>query len=289
MKGGFWRNFMVRYPEINTQHKKMLRVHDKIAEVRQALEQSGNMGLYDDIGYEDLLRGQSNDTYWHGLFGGIYLTDVRARIYAYLIRAQQAAEHALYGDEDWIRPETTDFDCDSIQELLIEGNALNLYIDLADGGSIFEWDLRKHNYNLASTLSRRPEGYHQTLKDFEDKRRAQAEAAGMSASGGPAGSPSSQGEVRVKEAGLDRYLNYDPYRRGCMIDHFIGPGTTLEAFSKAKYDEEGDFIYGAYEAELEPVGSDVLHVILQRDGHITTETGRRPVRVTKRLIRKAGS
>ena len=37
MKGGFWRNFLAKYPEINTQHKKMLRVHDKIAAARQKL------------------------------------------------------------------------------------------------------------------------------------------------------------------------------------------------------------------------------------------------------------
>ena len=54
---------------------------------------------------------------------------------------------------------------------MIEGNALNLYIDLADGGSIFEWDLRKHNYNLASTVSRRLESYHQTLREYEERRR----------------------------------------------------------------------------------------------------------------------
>src|SRR6266568_4034077 len=30
MRGGFWRNFLVRYPEINNQHKKMLRIHDAV-------------------------------------------------------------------------------------------------------------------------------------------------------------------------------------------------------------------------------------------------------------------
>ena len=28
LHAGFWRNFLVKYPEVNTQHKKMLRVHD---------------------------------------------------------------------------------------------------------------------------------------------------------------------------------------------------------------------------------------------------------------------
>ncbi len=289
MKGGFWRNFLAKYPEINTQHKKMLRVHDKIAAAREKL---GNNADNMDIGQEDLWRSQSNDTYWHGLFGGVYMTDIRVRVQGHMIQAQQAAERVLYGDQDWVDYEITDFDCDTLQELLVEGNALNLYIDLADGGSIFEWDLRKHNYNLASTVSRRPEAYHEMLKEVEAKRRAGKGAGEQQVQGGEneeEESLSPHETMRVKEAGLDRYLNYDPYRRACAIDHFIGPGTSLEAFIHANYNEEGDFVTGSYEAELEPVGNNALHVVLGRDGHVNTETGRRPVRVSKRLTIKPGS
>ena len=110
IRGGFWRNFMAKYPEINDQHKKMLRVHDKIAEARNRPETSpGDTGLIEE-GREDLWRGQSNDTYWHGLFGGIYMTDVRVRVQAHLLRAQQAAERVLYGDGNWLNTDITDFD-----------------------------------------------------------------------------------------------------------------------------------------------------------------------------------
>ena len=30
VKGGFWRYFLVKYPEINTMHKKMLWVSEKV-------------------------------------------------------------------------------------------------------------------------------------------------------------------------------------------------------------------------------------------------------------------
>jgi hypothetical protein len=291
MKGGFWRNFMAKYPEINTQHKKMLRVHDKIAEGRRAARERGDSEAYGDHGHEDLWRGQSNDTYWHGLFGGMYMTDVRVRTQAFLIRAQQAAERAIYGSGDWIRPDITDFDLDSLQELLIEGNALNLYLDLAEGGSIFEWDLRRNNYNLASTVSRRPESYHETIREFEESKRSRAAHRRQQGGGEQDGEEATplHEALRVKEEGLDRYLNYDPYRRNCMIDHFLGPGTTLDAFEKGSYNEEGDFVNGAYTADLEEAGDDVFHAMLERAGHITTETGRRPVRVSKRLTLKPGS
>jgi alpha-amylase len=218
------------------------------------------------------------------------MTDVRVRVQAYLLRAQQAAENVLYGVQNWLKHETTDFDCDSLHELLIEGNALNLYIDLADGGSIFEWDLRAHNYNLASTLTRRPESYHDALRTIEEKRRAEAKDAvqRLEELAGSEEPLSPHEAMRVKEAGLDRYLTYDSYRRNCMIEHWLGPGTTLDSLREARYNEEGDFVNGAYSAEVETSGT-VLHIIMQRDGYVKTGTDDQPVRISKRLIMKPGS
>lgn len=299
MRGGFWRNFLVKYPEINTLHKKMLRVHDIIDEARQKLSNQGGSGTgpLGDLGQEDLWRAQSNDTYWHGLFGGVYMTDIRTRVHGYLIRAQNTAELALYGSQNWIRPEITDFDRDSMHELLIEGNALNLYMDLADGGSIFQWDLRRNNYNLASTVSRREEAYHEKLRQYEEKQRAEAkrdegrkaktEKAKLKAQDAEPESPHTA--IRVKERGLDSFLNYDLYRRASMMDHFISPGTTLDSFSKSQYTEEGDFVTNPYHAEMDVIGNNILHVVLQRDGHITRGQDTQPVRVSKRLILKPGS
>lgn len=293
MKGGFWRNFLAKYPEANTQHKKMLRVHDIITQARRARSaQQGATGPLGELGQEDLWRAQSNDTYWHGLFGGVYMTDIRARIHGYLIRAQNAAELALYGDQNWIRPEITDFDRDSLHELLIEGNALNLYVDLAEGGSIFQWDIRSNNYNLASTVTRRPESYHEKLREFEEKKRAAAAAPkkrGRKKAAASAEPESPHNAVRVKEEGLDRYLNYDLYRRGSMIDHFLREGTTLEDFIKSQHTEEGDFTNSPYHAEMNVVGDNILHVVLQRDGHVNNDSGIHPVRVSKRLILRPGS
>lgn len=309
MRGGFWRNFLVKYPEINTQHKKMLRVQERIRTGRHlAVERGEDLGKYGDFGREDLLKAQSNDTYWHGLFGGVYMTDIRVRVHGHLIKAQKAAERAIYGDQSWLIHEIADFDCDSMQELLVEGDALDMYIDLADGGSIFWWDLPAYNYNLASTVSRREESYHGTLREFEEKRRASAskgkgrkskaasasEAEGTSTHAGHAegeeDEPISPHEaIRVREEGLDRYLSYDPYRRSCMIDHFLGPGTTLENFSKATYTEEGDFVSGPYNAEIQEGGNNILHVMIERDGIVSTEKGPRPVRVSKRLSLTPGS
>ena len=44
---------------------------------------------------DHLHRGQSNDCYWHGLFGGIYISHMRLATYEHLIAAEDAADRAL--------------------------------------------------------------------------------------------------------------------------------------------------------------------------------------------------
>ena len=70
LRGGFWRNFQVKYSEINDLHKQMLRTSAKVAAMPAGAEK---------LAAEDHLhRGQSNDCYWHGLFGGVYITHMRS-------------------------------------------------------------------------------------------------------------------------------------------------------------------------------------------------------------------
>ena len=132
-------------------------------------------------------------------------------------------------------------------------------------------------------MSRRPEPYHATLREYENQRSERREA------GGPNQAIQPQERILVKEENLDTALAYDWYRRNSMIDHFLGPGTTLDNFAAANYNEEGDFVNGTYSADIEPVGENTLHVLLERDGHINTPTGPQPIRLSKRLTLKPGS
>ncbi len=70
--------------------------------------------------------------------------------------------------------EYTDFDRDTHNELIIESDQQNLYIDPEHGGTLFEWDLRRSNHNLMSVMTRREESYHQTLREYEQDRRRHA-------------------------------------------------------------------------------------------------------------------
>src|SRR5262249_1593481 len=166
MRGGFWRSFLARYDEINNQHKKMLRVHERVYRA----------GASEESGLTQLLKAQANDTYWHGLFGGIYMAHVRSAIYHHLIKAENAPDALLHGGNSWQHYEFTDFARDTQQNLLIESDQQNLYLDPQRGGSLFEWDIRRSAHNMLCVMTRREESYHQTLREFERERRLQMTA-----------------------------------------------------------------------------------------------------------------
>src|SRR5438876_357211 len=62
LRGGHWRNFLVKYPEANRMHKKMLALSALCRERGDPPAARRAIG-----------RAQCNDAYWHGVFGGLYL------------------------------------------------------------------------------------------------------------------------------------------------------------------------------------------------------------------------
>src|SRR5947199_3459264 len=76
LRGGHWRNFLVKYPEANRMHKKMLalsalcRARGDPPAARRAIG-----------------RAQCNDAYLHGVFGGLYLPHLRAAFWRNLALA----------------------------------------------------------------------------------------------------------------------------------------------------------------------------------------------------------
>ncbi len=279
MRGGFWRNFLVRYPEVNNQHKKMLRVHDAVYAA----------GASDEHGLNDLWKAQANDTYWHGLFGGIYMGHVRSAIYHHLIKAENAAHRATQGASHWQSYEFTDFDRDSREELLIEGDQQNLYLDPQRGGALFEWDLRRSMHNLLCVMTRHEEGYHQTLRAHEQERRKRAAAQTTSGQSDAQNLENPHTTVRTKEPDLDRFLVIDRHRRCSLVDHFLAPDTNLEHFAQASYKDAGNFVEQPYEATAQQDGVGIT-VTLEREGHVLRQGALAPqtVLVSKTLFVPAG-
>ncbi|HLE32519.1 MAG TPA: alpha-amylase/4-alpha-glucanotransferase domain-containing protein [Bacteroidota bacterium] len=259
-KGGFWRNFLVKYAETNNMHKKMMRVSDRAHRIKDEGKKKVAGGTF-----EKIWSSQCNDPYWHGVFGGLYLPVLRYPVYRNLISAE--ADLDRIEKKNNVTWEITDFDCDGKKEILVETPVLNCYIDPDAGGSLFELDFKPISLNLLDIVSRREEGYHHKL----------AEAAHGRVGGDVA---SIHDLVVAKEKGLEDHLNYDWYRHGSFIDHFFGPEVKLDEIWRCKYAEEGDFVNQPYEAKVSRRGRSV-QVKLSRNGALWRDGNRHRVSVEK--------
>ncbi len=282
MRGGYWRNFLVKYPEVNNQHKKMLRVHQHVYAA----------GASEETGIIDLWKAQANDTYWHGLFGGIYMGHVRSAIYHHLIKAENAADRVRHPERPWQKYEFSDFDRDTQQRLLIESDQQNLYLDPQHGGSLFEWDMRRSAHNLLCVMTRHEEGYHRTLREYEQERRRNAAQASkkVTAAVGQSGEPESpHSTIRTKEPDLDQHLVVDRYRRNSLIDHFLPAGLPLASFAQVRFEEQGNFVNQPYAVSVEQ-NEQGITVILSRNGQVRRAGALSPlpISVTKTLFLPIG-
>jgi hypothetical protein len=216
LRGGFWRNFRARYREINELEGQMLRVSEAVAAMPPGAGRERALG--------HLYRGQSNDCYWHGLFGGIYIVHMRMATLAELIAAEDLASGG--------RPVAgvSDYDLDGVDEVLLGTSGQTVLVDVAEGAGIGAWDLRASRVALASVLRRRPEAYHETLRQMD------AVAVASAGSGEPL-SPHEQ--MSAKQAGLARLLVYD--------DHERRSGLTRVTDVQGR--QVGDFVNGPWAIE----------------------------------------
>jgi len=219
MRGGFWRNFQVKYREINDLHKQMLRTSAAVDAMAP--------GPVREAALDHLHQGQSNDCYWHGLFGGIYIAHMRLATAEHLIAAEDAADRAAQRAGNAVDGiVAADLDLDGSDELLIRSPGQIVALDPGEGGGISAWDLRAVRHAALSVLRRRREAYHAKLIAFEQ--------------GG--GDPAEPGEgvssihdlVKVREAGLADRLVVDPRERRAGIVRLLDTGVTPAEVATAR-------------------------------------------------------
>lgn len=266
VRGGFWRNFMAKYPEVNVMHKKMLRVSAKLwaapSATRRRLARS----------FDHLWAGQCNCPYWHGVFGGLYLSHLRQAIFSNLIQAENELDAVVPPDYPVV--EQVDFDVDGYEEVLVETAVHNAYFKPNCGAALFEYDLKNNRKNLLDTMTRREEGYHNKLE--------QAQLAGQN-DGNADGTASIHDLVLTKEPDLHKQLTYDWYEKKSFIDHFLGGQVTIDAFKKAQYEESGDFVNQPYTLLKSARTKKGVDLLFARQGAVYRDGQKEDLQVTKSL------
>ena len=259
MRGGLWRGFQAIYREVNDLHKQMLRASERVAAL---VERRAAAGSAPDPRIERIVdhlhRGQSNDCYWHGLFGGIYLPHMRLATIGHLIAADDGATRLDGRAEAGYDVERVDTDLDGADEIVVSGPGQQVRVRPRDGGGIEAWDIRPARHALLSVMRRRPEAYHETLRAVES---GTAEAATQ-------GAVSIHELVVATEPGLEERLWYDAYERRSGLVHVLATGTTPEVFERAAHDELADLIDGEWTSVEASDG-----VVLERAGSVRTPSG----------------
>jgi len=185
---GFFRNFFIKYPRLNYMHKRMLALSERINKDASP-EKDGDI-------FRSLWKSQCNCGYWHGVFGGFYLGNIRSSIYENLIDAEKKYDEK-YASKP-ITAERADIDMDGTSETIIKNREMIACFS-DKGATMTELSLKDKNFNAVNTITRRRETYHNKIS----------------------------GKAK-------RDLVYDKYERTCFIDRLVEKKITPNDFSKQR-------------------------------------------------------
>jgi alpha-amylase len=266
VRGGFWRNFKVKYPESDEMYARMMMVSQRLERVVE----SGAHGELVDQARSELYRGQCNCSYWHGAFGGVYLPHLRNAVYQHLIRAENLLDQVVGRPETWVEANAGDYNFDARQEVQLANDRLLALVSPSRGGQMYELDVRAIQHNLLATIARRFEAYHRKILAGANNGNGQC--------------ASIHDRVILKQEGLDQRLQYDNYLRKSLLDHFYPNDARLDAVAGGHAPELGDFLDAPYDARIRR-NPDRMQVQMTRDGHACGQN----VRITKGVTLNAGS
>jgi len=206
IRGTHWRNFLVKYPEANRLHKKMLLLSRLCRERGEPAEARRAIG-----------RAQCNDAYWHGVFGGLYLPFLRGALWSQLARAEGVLRRG-----EPLAATLLDIDLDGAEEVWVHDGIRSIVIAPMRGGAIEEWTDFATGVNLAAVLTRRREAYHL------EAVAATTRENGDDSQGDEAGTAT----IHDIEANLrlDALPPIDALPRGLGVDRVLAAGATVEDF-----------------------------------------------------------
>jgi alpha-amylase len=205
LRGGLWRNFLVKYPEVGDLYWRMLALSERIHRALQA--RPGDAALL--AAREALWRAQANDAYWHGIFGGCYLPHLRRAVRSALITAEAGAGGA---PTSW---HAGDVNGDGRAEVRVRAGGLTLTVCPEAGGTVTELGAVPLGLDVADVMTRRREAYHARIKE-------------TALASDESGARSIHERVAAKESGLARLLEYDAFRRASFADGFFAAAGALD-------------------------------------------------------------
>lgn len=236
LRGGLWQNFLAKYSESNQLHKFMLDLRRRWHEVRKAPPTGDESQALLAEAHTHLLAGQCNDAYWHGIFGGLYAPHLRSAVLQKLIRAESLLDQVEANPSNpGLSVQSRDFDADGQDEILVSNAHLGMVLRPSDGGTVSSLRFKPAGVELINSLMRRPEAYHESVRQKASAREAPGE--------GPA---SIHEQVWSKEPNLRELLRYDRYARQVFRTYLFPAGKQLEDYDHLRLDENRELAGGSW-------------------------------------------
>jgi 4-alpha-glucanotransferase len=232
LRGGTWRNFFTKYSEANLLHSKMLHVSRRVHAMPQGRGKEAADTSASEEAMTSLLRGECNDPYWHGVFGGLYMPHLRTAVLKSLSEGEALAEARSHKKGEYAEAERLDYDADGSEEIYLTSDKYAALVHPADGGTVSALDFRPTNVPLINSLMRRPEAYHEAVRKLK--------------SSSPEKFGSIHDTIRAKEDGLDKWLIYDRWRRNCFRVLLFSTSKSFADYAPVRLDEDGTLAGGRY-------------------------------------------
>jgi alpha-amylase len=236
LRGGPWRNFLTKYPEVNLLHKKMLHVSKKLQGLAAHKRRGAGSGPALSRARTELLSAQCNDAYWHGVFGGLYAPHLRTVLWNSLVIAETLIDGVVYKRKPYAEADRMDFDLDGREEIYFTSDRYAALVSPADGGTLSMLDFRPAGITLINSIARRPEAYHSRLKEI-------AAQAGR----GQGGAVSIHEQTLMKEKGLERLLQYDRWERNAFRLLLFAEGKSQKDYQKLGLNEDATLAGGIFD------------------------------------------
>ncbi len=224
IKGGIWKNFLTKYPESNWIHKRILELSSKALDSEKYLD-----AIY---------RAECNDVLWHGVFGGIYLPNLRDSAYRYIIECEKLLNRKY---------SVMDIDFDGRDEYLFnQKNLISIFSQ--HGGQLCELDVKEKNFNLQNSMTRHKEAYHSKIEISDEKNNDKI------------------GTIHDNRLQIDETvsIDYDWYLKRSVIDHISNDLLNIDSFKSCSFIEYGDFANQIFDV----IKTEDNNIIFKREGGV---------------------
>ncbi len=255
IRGGHWKNFFLKYPESNLLHKKVTHL-SRILRRRRIIPPKI---------LEDLYAAQCNDTYWHGIFGGLYLPHLRAAVWE---RVSRLEKYLRMGED--LSFETVDIDLDGRQEVLAHSYQFSATLRPERGGCVSEYSYFPQGNNYCNVLARRFEAYHHSFSGKDGNGDGPVEEEGTA---------SIHDLSKQLPAGARSELVYDDSQRGLFVDRFFESTGSVRKYKRSELTGFGKFSSGEYQWKMVKDG-----VLMKREEEVMFGEQAGKLSVKKELI-----